>query len=58
MNRLFSGTYTMEVPIIAGTSDNITLTQPLDLYGKRIKHVEICDDMTVSPSGATVYTGA
>lgn len=58
MNRLFSGTYTMEVPIIAGTSDNITLTQPLDLYGKRIKHVEICDDMTVAPSGATVYTGA
>lgn len=56
MNRLFSGTYTMEVLI--GTNNKIQLTQPLDLYGKRIKHVEICDDMTVSPSGATVYTGA
>lgn len=56
MNRLFSGTYTMEISI-TGTNNKIQLTQPLDLYAKRIKHIEICDDMNVAPSGATVYNG-
>lgn len=54
MNKLFSGAYTIEVVI---TGLKTTLPFPLDLKDKRIKHIEIDDEQTLSPTGLTVYTG-
>ena len=42
MNRLFSGTYLIEIKI-NGNTDKISLPNILDLYGKRIKSIEFVD---------------
>lgn len=54
MNKLFSGTYTIEVVL---TGLKTTIPFPLDLKDKRIKHIEIDNEQAISPTGRAVYTG-
>lgn len=56
MNRLFSGTYLIEIKI-NGNTDKIMLPNILDLYGKRIKSIEFVDYMQYAPDGSNVYSG-
>lgn len=52
MNKLVSGAYGIEIPV--GTQTKILLPEILDLKGKRIKHIDVCDQMLYAPSGLEI----
>lgn len=53
MNKLVSASIGIEIPIDYD-KEKILLPDILDLKGKRIKHITICDSLTYAPSGKVI----
>lgn len=55
MNKLVSGAIGVEIEL-DGTKETILLPDVLDLDGKRIKHITVCDALTHTPTGRVIAT--